>query len=99
MLTVYKYPIPAVLGEDGLDYDDTFELSIPNPGIITKLGIQPAVSSQFQIWALVDPEKRPTTSKFLLLTTGRRTKQTNLFFIDSWVSDGTVLHLFRIHSH
>ncbi len=96
MLTVYKYPIPATLVEDGLDYDKTFELSIPNPGIITKLGIQPDVSPQFQIWALVDPEEKLVTNKFVLLGTGKTTEQENLLFIDSWVSDGMVIHLFKV---
>jgi len=96
MLTVYKYPIPATLVEEGIDYNETFKLLIPNPGVIIKLGIQPHVSLQFQIWALVDPKEQPIVNKFLLLYTGGKTEETNLLFIDSWISDGIVIHLFKV---
>jgi len=98
MLTVYKYPIQAkrnIMG-NGVVYDNNFELAISSPGIITRIGLQESRLPYLQIWALVDPTKETVTRKFVLLGTGETTNETKLKFIDSWVTDGLVLHLFEV---
>ncbi len=96
MLTVYKYGIPATLGVAGARFSSEFELTIPNPGIVTKMGMQESRSSQFQVWALVDPDGLVRTRKFVFLGTGHETKHKNLMFIDAWITDGLVFHLFEV---
>ena len=98
MLTVYKYPISAkrnIMG-NGVDYANSFELTIPSPGIITRIGLQESRSTHFQIWVLVDPTKELVTRKFVLLGTGNATDETKLAFVDSWITDKFVLHLFEV---
>jgi hypothetical protein len=96
MLTVYKYAIPATLTAFGAQFEHNFELNIPIDGIILKMGVQETRSTQFQIWALVNPENNRVKRKFVFLGTGHNTNYTRLQYIDSWVTDNLVFHLFEV---
>ena len=95
-LIVYKYAIPAHLTESGINFENEFKLSIPNPGIIMSVGVQKSRSLQFQVWALVDPQALPIDRNFLWLGTGHETDHTKLQFIYAYITDGLVFHLFEI---
>ena len=96
MLTVFKYEIPAKLGGISTEFVPEFTLMIPNPGIILKMDVQPSRSASFVIWALVDETGHTRERRFVFLGTGHTTQHPNLQFIDSWVSDGLVFHLFEV---
>lgn len=105
MLTVYKYPIPATLtdnlgpdGEPGIRFENEFTIEIPNPGIITRMAAQPSRTPHLQIWALVDDDQAAVVRerRFVFLGTGHTTRHTNLLFIDAWITDGLVFHLFEV---
>lgn len=97
MLTIWKYETPATLDDNAAHFMHEFTLHIPDPGIVTRMGIQPSRSRSFVVWALVDPESSSVRERhFLFLGTGHMTGHTRLQFIDAWITDGLVFHLFEI---
>lgn len=91
MKTVYKYKIPT---------EDRFELELPRVRQI--LSFQWQEGTGLCLWALVDLETMPRTSRFLLLTTGGETKdldQPFTFIGTAQIPNGSgslVFHLFEV---
>lgn len=96
MNTVYKYEIPAALSALGAQFVHEFTLALPKEGRVLNMDVQQSRSPKFQIWALVDPEAELSERKFLFLGTGHNTERKNVQYIDSWVTDGLVFHLFEV---